>query len=65
MAAKGRDAVPVEEYLQAAGVNVTVVTDADYRSLLLPCDALEEGEGPARSAGPLGFGPEISRGAGR
>ena len=40
---------------------VIVVTDEDYRSITLPCNALEEGEGPVRATGPA----RISRAASR
>ncbi len=33
-------------------VRMIVVTDADYRSITLPCDALEESEGPPGGGGP-------------
>ena len=33
-------------------VRMIVVTDADYRSITLPCDALEESEGPPGAGGP-------------
>lgn len=58
----GRGGAQLEE---AVAAGVIVVTDADYRSLALPCDALEEGEGPARPVSTPGCGKGVSRAAGR